>query len=591
MRSQEGSVESRREPLSRDLSSVACLLSLSALFIGCESEPGAPVSEAGIEADAAPPGGEVMSGEEMGGEIECESIATGLSSSDELCDEVDNDCDGEIDEGFEQLGMSCERRRMSCVSEGVFACDSEGGVSCDAQEITLSEELCDEADNDCDGEVDEGFAFLLDVEHCGRCGNACDVMNGVGRCDSGECVIGSCEAGFEDNNGDLSDGCECNRDQGELCDGIDNDCDGQIDESFGVGSGCVVGEGVCQSTGNVVCINEQQAACDALEGPSMTEICDGLDNDCDGQSDEDFDIDQDGAPSCEECTECLMSGGDECPEYCQLNDCQDADQNISPYSWDTCADMIDQNCDGADAPCTEAYARATQLSIVSATDTLGTCPDQNGDGLGDNAFSQISGIANPSIADYIGRNQMNILVGAYQFDTNRPQSRFNLSVLLGSHYRNSNPSRYLIRQTNFSDNGRPLMLFPFAQINERQLEGGPGTFMFNAPFANANGDTLLIEVPIEGAYIKGTFTQSVTDSSQFNLSNGLVSGYINKETLQESLVLLDPPIVRVIQSLITPDLDLNRDGDPDYYSICLLTTLTGVEIEIEELEPTPEPEP
>jgi hypothetical protein len=69
----------------------------------------------------------------------------------------------------------------------------------------------------------------------------------------------------------------------------------------------------------------------------------------------------------------------------------------------------------------------------------------------------------------------------------------------------------------------------------------------------------------------------------------LVSGYINKETLQESLVLLDPPVVRVIESLITPDLDINQDGDPDYYSICLLTTLTGVDVEIEQVEPEPTP--
>ena len=91
-----------------------------------------------------------------------------------------------------------------------------------------------------------------------------------------------------------------------------------------------------------------------------------------------------------------------------------------------------------------------------------------------------------------------------------------------------------------------------------------------------------------GAYIRGDFSQATQFPSQFNLNNGLVSGYINKQTLQESFVLLDPPIVRVIESLITPDLDLNQDGEPDYYSICLLTTLTGVDTEIEmPEEPTP----
>jgi hypothetical protein len=273
--------------------------------------------------------------------------------------------------------------------------------------------------------------------------------------------------------------------------------------------------------------------------------------------------------------------------FCEMNDCVDSDPAQNPLAWDLCEDGIDQNCDGADAPCTEAYARATSLSIVAATDSVGTCPDQNGDGVGYNAFGQISGIANPSTENYISTNQMNILIGAYQFETDRPSARFNLSVLLGTYYRNSNPPRYLLKNTNFDEFGRPMMQFPFATLNSGRLEGGPGTFLFNAPFSNSNGDRILIEVPIEGAYIKGDFTYDPNDPSKFNLTNALVSGHINKQTLQESLVLLDPPIVRVIESLITPDLDLNLDGEPDYYSICLLTTLTGVEVDFEEEMPDP----
>ena len=563
-------------------------LALILFSTACETDQSVSASsEAGTEVGAGlEQGGEVQGGQSQAGEV-CDASALGLSTGAELCDEVDNDCDGMIDEDFSQLGMVCERRLMLCRSEGVFACDSEGGVSCNAPMLSRSEELCDEIDNDCDGQLDEGFALLVDSDNCGQCGLSCELDNGVGRCDAGQCIVGSCTSGFADVNGDVSDGCECNLNQEELCDGIDNDCDGTVDETFAVGSGCSVGVGECVTQGTLQCISENQAACDAMPLDSTNELCDGLDNDCDGTSDEDFDSDNDGAAACAICDTCIQNT-EACPEFCQRNDCVDQDAEINPFAWDICEDTIDQNCDGADAPCTEAYARATRLHIVSTTDTLGTCPDQNGDGIGDNAFGQISGIANPSIVNYISNNQMNILVGAYQFDATRPETRFNLSVLLGSYFRGSNPPRYLIRQSNFSDIGRPLMLFPFTELNQGELEGGPGTFIFNAPFTNGNGESILIEVPIEGAYIRGQFSQDPRFPDQFNLSNGLVSGHINKQTLQESFVLLDPPIVRVIESLITPDLDLNQDGEPDYYSICLLTTLSGVDTEIEMIEePTP----
>ena len=44
-----------------------------------------------------------------------------------------------------------------------------------------------------------------------------------------------------------------------------------------------------------------------------------------------------------------------------------------------------------------------------------------------------------------------------------------------------------------------------AGVREGTLEGGPGTFVFNAPFSNSDGETILVEVPIEGAYIRGDF--------------------------------------------------------------------------------------
>lgn len=71
-------------------------------------------------------------------------------------------------------------------------------------------ELCDGFDNDCDGDVDEGFDLLNDPRHCGRCGNAC-LEPGDGAsidCAAGTCTITDCPSGFVDANGLPADGCE-----------------------------------------------------------------------------------------------------------------------------------------------------------------------------------------------------------------------------------------------------------------------------------------------------------------------------------------------------------------------------------------------
>jgi len=76
--------------------------------------------------------------------------------------------------------------------------------------------------------------------------------------------------------------------QAELCDRQDNDCDASIDEDFPLlGTQCSVGTGVCLRIGHYICSEDRQGVvCDVIPGPSDPEVCDGVDNNCDGVTDE-----------------------------------------------------------------------------------------------------------------------------------------------------------------------------------------------------------------------------------------------------------------------------------------------------------------
>ena len=179
-----------------------------------------------------------------------------------LCNGLDNDCDGAVDNGNPGGGVACSTGLPGVCAAGTTAC-AGGAVVC-TQTTQASTEVCDGLDNDCDGVVDDGNP------------------GGGLTCSTG--LPGVCAAGTTACTGGAVVCTQNTQPSPEACNGLDDDCDGAVDNGNpGGGVACSTGHpGVC-AAGTTACTGGA-VVCAQTTQPS-TEACNGLDDDCDGAVD------------------------------------------------------------------------------------------------------------------------------------------------------------------------------------------------------------------------------------------------------------------------------------------------------------------
>jgi hypothetical protein len=307
----------------------------------------------------------------------------------EQCNGRDDDCDGVVDDGYDlntdlencgACGQVCKlpngrsacgggRCRIDACSPGFVDLDRVPANGCECAVDNGGVEACDGKDNDCDGLVDEGFDLDTSLEHCGACGRVCAFEHAAASCARGACRLGGCAPGWVDLDKVSRNGCEyaCTASGDEVCDGQDNDCDGEIDESDArVGgkcfpdamTGCDPAAGTCKGIcglGTFSCLSGA-LVCQGAALPKG-ETCNAIDDDCDGAVDEDFDLASD-PRSCGACGKicALPNAINACAAgACAVRSCRagfvDLDAVADNGCEYACTATGPEVCDGADNDC------------------------------------------------------------------------------------------------------------------------------------------------------------------------------------------------------------------------------------------------
>ncbi|MBL7796322.1 MAG: T9SS type A sorting domain-containing protein [Saprospiraceae bacterium] len=328
--------------------------------------------------------------------LDCDDLAAGLNpDAAEICDGLDNDCNGLTDDlpiftyyldsdgdGYGDsaatLDTCLSNPPAGYVTNSLDCNDLAAGLNPGAAEI------CDGLDNDCNGLTDDLpiFTYYLDSDGDGYGDSAATL----------DTCLSTAPAGYVTNSLDCNDlAAGLNPGVAEICDGLDNDCNGLTDDlpiftyyldSDGDGYGDSAATlDTCLSTAPAGYVTNNLDCDDLAAGlnPGAAEICDGLDNDCNGLTDDlpifTYYLDNDGdgyGDSAATLDTCLSTA----PAGYVTNslDCNDLAAGLNPGVAEIC-DGLDNDCNGLtdDLPIFTYYLDSDGDGFGALTGTLDTC--------------------------------------------------------------------------------------------------------------------------------------------------------------------------------------------------------------------------
>jgi RHS repeat-associated protein len=287
----------------------------------------------------------------VAGVVRNSCVAGSPAASDSTCNGADDNCNGQTDEGYAGAPTSCGVG--ACADTGTMVCNQgvESSNCAPKQPLASDDKTCDGIDDDCSGQADEDYVAVATSCGVGACGN-----QGLSACVAGM-VQANCTPKPPLSSTDTT------------CDGVDDNCNGQADESY-VSTATSCGVGACARSGVSMCVAGMAVPGCVPGQPSASDAtCDGVDDNCDGTADEGYVATQ---TDCENAG-CLRHGHLSCLTGHAVNDCETSGVC---YAESDCSDGIDNDADGhSDCNDSDCAGKASCVPEICDNDL-----DDDGDG-------------------------------------------------------------------------------------------------------------------------------------------------------------------------------------------------------------------